>query len=227
MVRYITLAVLDPVHGQLAAQDGVALDDQPEIRGGDSRVLFQHLIESVDLTGRMIHAGIRGNVPTPTDLAPGLRDLVDRDAAFHGLDGDGRPSAPLEAGSARVSVGRARKARGGREAKARRAEGEVPDADRRDRRQDPGGRGRCRDARPRVCARSTTSSRLLEGQHGKDRHPAAVPEGRSRQQAQLLRRHDRPRRGTPGPGVPGDRRRPTPSASSDRCRWSSKPPRRR
>ena len=38
-----------------------------------------------------------------------------------------------------------------------------------------------------------------QGARGKDRrrrHPAAVPEGRSRQQAQLLRRHDRPRRGT-------------------------------
>ncbi len=32
-----------PVHGQPADQDGVALDDQPEIRGGDSRVLLQYL----------------------------------------------------------------------------------------------------------------------------------------------------------------------------------------
>ena len=34
----------DPVHGQFAAQDGVALDDQPEIRGGHTRVLLQHLV---------------------------------------------------------------------------------------------------------------------------------------------------------------------------------------
>ena len=34
---------LDPVHGESADQDGVAVDDQLEICGGDSRVLFQYL----------------------------------------------------------------------------------------------------------------------------------------------------------------------------------------
>ena len=33
----------DPVHGQPADQDGVAVDDQPQIPGGYSRVLLQHL----------------------------------------------------------------------------------------------------------------------------------------------------------------------------------------
>ena len=44
--------------------------------------------------------------------------------------------------------------------------------------------------------------KVLEGKTENDRHPAAVPEGRSRQQAQPLRRHDRPGRGTRGAGVP-------------------------
>ncbi len=34
----------DPVHGQSADQDGAAVDDQPEIRRGDSRVLLQYLV---------------------------------------------------------------------------------------------------------------------------------------------------------------------------------------
>ena len=44
MVRYITLAVLILFMASLAAQDGAALDDQPEIRGGNTRVLLQHLV---------------------------------------------------------------------------------------------------------------------------------------------------------------------------------------
>ena len=48
---------------------------------------------------------------------------------------------------------------------------------------------------------------MLEGTAEDARHAAAVQEGRARQQAQPLRRHDRPRRGTRGAGLPDHRRR--------------------
>ena len=43
MLRYMTLAVLMLFMAVAADQDGAALDDQPEIHGGDPRVLLQYL----------------------------------------------------------------------------------------------------------------------------------------------------------------------------------------
>ena len=91
---------------------------------------------------------------------------------------------------------------------------EVQGPDRGDRREDQGGQGGRRRARRARFARSTSELSKLDGTVGAARHPEAVQEGRARQQAQPLRRHDRPGRGARGA-------RPTSPATSSRPRRSS------
>ena len=124
--------------------------------------------------------------------------LVDR------LDDHGRPPPPLEAGPARVPAGRGRpSSRPPRRRSSRSSRTAV--RRRRSTRSTP----RSRRPRPAPTQQRRARSAQLDseldqlGRQGRAaRHREAVQEGRARQQAQPLRRHDRPRRGRARPGLP-------------------------
>ena len=88
---------------------------------------------------------------------------------------------------------------------------EVPGPDRRDRREDQGRPRPAPTSGPASSARSIGSCDKLGGEVRAARHAAAVQEGRARQQAQPLRRHDRPGRRGRGQGLP----RPTSSSGAE------------
>ena len=158
--------------------------------------------------GLIDHARDRGNLPQPADAARRLRGHLGRDDAVDRLDDHGRPPPPLEGSPARVPPGRGRpSSRPPRqeklEAQAAKTKAEIDRARRQDRR------------RPSETPRRTPSA-IRAGRreiaHARRRVSSAldtreaVPEGRARQPAQPLRRHDRPRARTAGRGSTSTRR---------------------
>ena len=126
---------------------------------------------------------------------------LDRDDAGDRLDDHGRPPPPLEGGPARVPRGRGREARGAEKQKLEEQKREVPGPDRRDRRQDRGGRAEARARTPTQIRQIENELKKLGGRYERLDTADAVQEGRARQPAQPLRRHDRPRRGPRGRGI--------------------------
>ena len=116
------------------------------------------------------------------------------------LDDHGRPSSPLEAGPARVSrrsSARSSRRPSRRSSRSRRQkyQAQIDEID-----------SKIKQAEQRVPTQRAAEigklDRELDEPGGQDRaarHAAAVQEGRARQQAQPLRRHDRARRGSARP----------------------------
>ncbi len=198
----------------------LALDDQPEIPRGHPRVLLQYLSDRSDHAGsdgtrparpdRAARPPAPDSIPTGPTTMPATEETYRRQPTLHLVFAISsiamllstvwmvmadhlRPWKQVQREFQRSS---ARSSRRRREEKLEEQKAEVPGPDRRDRRQDRGGRGERRGSGPPRSAQVDRELDKLGGEVRAARHAAAVQEGRARQQAQPLRRHDRPRRGS-------------------------------